>query len=99
MSADVAHHVRPPNLRSSVVICGQISEALPRFFSVPSALPPVNNRLRMFTSRFTWSLDANPLSLALRAPREAALPVIDLTAANPPKLPPPPHPDTPTPPH
>lgn len=37
----------------------------------------------MFTRRFTWSLEENPLTLALRARREAGLPVIDLTAANP----------------
>lgn len=37
----------------------------------------------MFTSRFTWSLDANPLSLALDARREAGLPIVDLTLANP----------------
>lgn len=40
----------------------------------------------MFTSRFTWSLDANPLSLALRARREAGSSVLDLTAANPGKV-------------
>lgn len=40
----------------------------------------------MFTSRFTWSLDDNPLSVALRARREAGATVIDLTAANPGKV-------------
>ena len=37
----------------------------------------------MFTRRFTWSLDENPLTAALRARRDAGLPVVDLTAANP----------------
>ncbi|MEN9593155.1 MAG: hypothetical protein RJA21_1631, partial [Gemmatimonadota bacterium] len=40
----------------------------------------------MFTSRFTWSLDDNPLSAALRARREAGSTIIDLTAANPGKV-------------
>ncbi len=37
----------------------------------------------MFTDRFTWSLDENPLTLELRARRESGAPVLDLTAANP----------------
>ena len=37
----------------------------------------------MFSTRFTWSLDVNPLTLALRARRESGRPVTDLTEANP----------------
>lgn len=37
----------------------------------------------MFSSRFTWSLDVNPLTIALRSRREAGLAVADLTEANP----------------
>ncbi len=37
----------------------------------------------MFTRRFTWSLEENALSAALHERREAGLPVVDLTAANP----------------
>jgi alanine-synthesizing transaminase len=53
---------------------------------VPSESSVVNNPNRMFTSRFTWSLDDNPLSVALRARRESGETVIDLTAANPGKV-------------
>lgn len=55
----------------------------PARFSLVSARRSGVCSARMFTDRFTWSLDENPLTAALRARREAGAAVLDLTAANP----------------